>query len=85
MYDSGLSVGRSSNSEGFKALEALPKSDAPSSSAAASKVGSFFLYQKFFFFLNKQKFLIESKIDFAAGAGGKCTRSFVRGQASVCQ
>ncbi|KOM53225.1 hypothetical protein LR48_Vigan09g188400 [Vigna angularis] len=37
LYDSGLSVGKSSNSEGFKALEQLPKSDgtdAPSSSAS---------------------------------------------------
>ncbi|MED6147061.1 hypothetical protein PIB30_040535 [Stylosanthes scabra] len=38
LYDSGLSVGRSSNNEGFKALEALPKpdasADAPSSSAS---------------------------------------------------
>ncbi|KAI9126583.1 hypothetical protein K1719_002179 [Acacia pycnantha] len=40
LYDSGLSVGRTGNSEGFKALEAFPKpesSDAPSSSASASK------------------------------------------------
>ncbi|MED6160056.1 hypothetical protein PIB30_047856 [Stylosanthes scabra] len=41
LYDSGLSVGRSSNNEGFKALEDLPKpdasADAPSSSASASK------------------------------------------------
>ena len=40
LYDSGLSVGRSSNNEGFKALEAFPKpdasADAPSSSASAS-------------------------------------------------
>ncbi|RDY10629.1 cwf25 [Mucuna pruriens] len=37
LYDSGLSVGKSSNSEGFKALEQFPKSDAtnaPSSSAS---------------------------------------------------
>lgn len=41
LYDSGLSVGRTGNSEGFKALESFPKpdaSDAPSSSASASKV-----------------------------------------------
>lgn len=41
LYDSGISVGRTGNSEGFKALEAFPKpdaSDAPSSSASASKV-----------------------------------------------
>ncbi|KAF7801294.1 pre-mRNA-splicing factor CWC25-like protein [Senna tora] len=40
LYDSGLSVGRTENSEGFKALEAFPKpdaADAPSSSASASK------------------------------------------------
>ncbi|XP_054803563.1 uncharacterized protein LOC129306833 isoform X2 [Prosopis cineraria] len=40
LYDSGLSVGRTGNSEGFKALEAFPKpdaTDAPSSSASASK------------------------------------------------
>ncbi|XP_028794141.1 pre-mRNA-splicing factor CWC25 homolog isoform X1 [Neltuma alba] len=40
LYDSGLSVGRTENSEGFKALEAFPKpdaGDAPSSSASASK------------------------------------------------
>lgn len=41
LYDSGLSVGRTESSEGFKALEAFPKADAadaPSSSASASKV-----------------------------------------------
>lgn len=40
LYDSGLSVGKTS-SEGFKSLEAFPKSDAadaPSSSATASNV-----------------------------------------------
>ncbi|QCD77297.1 pre-mRNA-splicing factor CWC25 homolog [Vigna unguiculata] len=48
LYDSGLSVGKSSNSEGFKALEQLPKSDgtdAPSSSASkegASVPGALF-------------------------------------------
>ncbi|KAK7303476.1 hypothetical protein RJT34_14383 [Clitoria ternatea] len=48
LYDSGLSVGRSSNSEGFKSLEQFPKSDAtdaPSSSAskeAASVPGALF-------------------------------------------
>ncbi|XP_019440059.1 PREDICTED: pre-mRNA-splicing factor CWC25 homolog isoform X2 [Lupinus angustifolius] len=38
LYDSGLSVGRSTDNEGFKALEAFPKSDgtdAPSSSSAS--------------------------------------------------
>ncbi|XP_061354219.1 uncharacterized protein LOC133298857 isoform X2 [Gastrolobium bilobum] len=43
LYDSGLSVGKSSNSEGFKSLEGFPKSestDAPSSSASASKEGA---------------------------------------------
>ena len=40
LYESGLGVGKASASEGFKALEAFPKSDdAPSSSATApSKV-----------------------------------------------
>ncbi|KAE9599151.1 hypothetical protein Lal_00044172 [Lupinus albus] len=40
LYDSGLSVGRSTDNEGFKALEAFPKSDgtdAPSSSASVPK------------------------------------------------
>ncbi|KAI4298869.1 hypothetical protein L6164_032383 [Bauhinia variegata] len=40
LYDSGLSVGRTEDSGGFKALEAFPKSqgaDAPSSSATTSK------------------------------------------------
>ncbi|KAI4296108.1 hypothetical protein L6164_036093 [Bauhinia variegata] len=39
LYDSGLSVGRTGDSGGFKALEAIPKSegaDAPSSSATTS-------------------------------------------------
>ncbi|XP_027329976.1 pre-mRNA-splicing factor CWC25 homolog isoform X2 [Abrus precatorius] len=43
LYDSGLSVGKSANSEGFKALEQFPKSDAAdaaSSSASASKQGA---------------------------------------------
>ncbi|KAG4946066.1 hypothetical protein JHK87_042073 [Glycine soja] len=45
LYDSGLSVGKSANSEGFKALEQLPKSDATDaagagSSASASKEGA---------------------------------------------
>lgn len=43
LYDSGLSVGKSSSSDGFKALEQFPKpdaTDAPSSSASASKEGA---------------------------------------------
>ncbi|KAL2341454.1 hypothetical protein Fmac_009394 [Flemingia macrophylla] len=43
LYDSGLSVGKSSNSEGFKALEQFSKSDAtdpPLSSTSASKEGA---------------------------------------------
>ncbi|TKY72311.1 Pre-mRNA-splicing factor cwf25 [Spatholobus suberectus] len=43
LYDSGLSVGKSANSEGFKALEQFPKSDATdaaSASASASKEGA---------------------------------------------
>ncbi|CAJ1962803.1 unnamed protein product [Sphenostylis stenocarpa] len=41
LYDSGLSVGKSSNSEGFKALEQLPKSDATDApGSSASKEGA---------------------------------------------
>ncbi|PNX71311.1 hypothetical protein L195_g027186 [Trifolium pratense] len=38
LYDSGLSVGKTS--EGFKALEALPKSDATEAASSASKEAS---------------------------------------------
>ncbi|KAK7332498.1 hypothetical protein VNO80_29250 [Phaseolus coccineus] len=41
LYDSGLSVGKSSNSEGFKVLEQLPKSDAADApGSSASKEGA---------------------------------------------
>jgi hypothetical protein len=58
LYDSGLSVGKTS--EGFKALEALPKSDAtdaPSSSASKVCLSDFgfeifcFYSKKVFFFV----------------------------------
>lgn len=56
LYDSGLSVGRSTASEGFKALEALPKSDATDApSSSASKVGSCHLF--FFFALDFSIFI----------------------------
>ena len=56
LYDSGLSVGKSANSEGFKALEQLPKSDATDaagagSSASASKVCCYYFLNFFLFVL----------------------------------
>lgn len=61
MYDSGLSVGKTS-SEGFKSLEAFPKSDAadaPSSSASASNVSLHDLFSlNLSTFLAKDCFLV---------------------------
>jgi hypothetical protein len=57
LYDSGLSVGKTS--EGFKALEALPKSDptdAPSSSASKVCCLSDLTNDLFFCFYSKSLF-----------------------------
>jgi hypothetical protein len=58
LYDSGLSVGKTS--EGFKALEALPKSDATDApSSSASKVcSSDFGFEIFCFYSKKVFFFL---------------------------
>jgi hypothetical protein len=60
LYDSGLSVGKTS--EGFKALEALPKSDATDApSSSASKVcSSDFGFEIFCFYSKKVFFFCPS-------------------------
>lgn len=82
LYDSGLSVGRSTASEGFKALEALPKSDATDApSSSASKVGSchFFFCVGFFYFYSKSLFFFVCVSELmiygfdCAAAGGECS------------
>lgn len=52
LYESGLAVGKSGASEGFKALEAFPKNDdAPSTSSASASL-VFFKFHPFIFLIS---------------------------------
>lgn len=86
LYESGLAVGKAGASEGFKALEAPKKDDAPSTSAAsASKVFSFSIFLCAYFTI--LLCMSNSKLWFFFFLASIiiCARSFIRRDTPVFQ
>lgn len=88
LYDSGLAVGKGS-SDGFKALETLPRTDTASTSASTSTKVSSHRYKQCYtlYTINMSWSLSWTIIKYSvdALAAGIHSRSFIWGETSICQ